>query len=152
MKKLGIIIIFLIAIAIFALVVWSKYGIKFGNVNISLNGDKQILSENVINFLEDIQFKDFKKAATYHTEEDQKNVDIPKLIEEKFFVKPEFLDITKYEVKTIDIDRSGNRARVKTRTIFKILNTGEIKDLEMIFYFKKAQDGKWYMELQSSLK
>ncbi|HPZ09904.1 MAG TPA: hypothetical protein PL110_17565 [Candidatus Eremiobacteraeota bacterium] len=151
MKKLIIIIVLLIIITILVFGVASRYSLKLGNLNIVLNKDKDILAEKIIDFLEDIEFKDFKKAATYHTPEDQKHVNIPKLIEEKFFVKPEFLDITKYEVKEIEIDRSGKRAKVKTRTIFKVLNTGKIKDLEIIFYFQKNDDGKWYMQLKSSL-
>jgi hypothetical protein len=152
MKKLGILIFLLIIIAAVVLVAGSRYSIKLGNINLAINQDKDILSGKVTSFLEDIEFKDFKKAATYHNAEDQKTVDIPKLIEEKFFVKPEFLDIMKYEVKEIEIDSSGKRSKVKTRTIFKVLNTGEVKDLEMIFYFQKADDGNWYMQLKSSLQ
>ncbi|MEQ8191110.1 MAG: hypothetical protein ABRQ39_24310 [Candidatus Eremiobacterota bacterium] len=151
MKKLGILIVLLIIIAAVVLVAGSRYSIKLGNINLAINQDKDILSSKIMSFLEDIEYKDFKKAATYHNTEDQKNVDISKLIEEKFFVKPEFLDIMKYEVKEIEIDSSGKRSKVKTRTIFKVLNTGEVKDMDMIFYFQKADDGNWYMQLKSSL-
>ncbi len=151
MKKLGILIFLLIIIAAVVLVAGSRYSIKLGNINLALNQDKDILSGKITSFLEDVEYKDFKKAATYHNAEDQKNANIPKLIEEKFFVKPEFLDIMKYEVKDIEIDSSGKRSKVKTRTIFKVLNTGEVKDMEMIFYFQKADDGQWYMQLKSSL-
>ncbi|MEQ8171323.1 MAG: hypothetical protein ABRQ38_20700 [Candidatus Eremiobacterota bacterium] len=151
MKKLGILIFLLIIIAAVVFVAGSRYSIKLGNINLAINQDKDILAGKITSFLEDVEFKDFKKAATYHNEEDQKNANIPRLIEEKFLVKPEFLDIIKYEVKEIEIDSSGKRSKVKTRTIFKVLNTGEVKDMEMIFYFQKADDGKWYMQLKSSL-
>ena len=56
-----------------------------------------------------MQFKDFGKAATYHSEEDQESVDIPKLLERLFKIKPEFLDIMKYEITDVDIDKNGIR-------------------------------------------
>ena len=142
MKKLGFIILILIIIAVLFLVFTSKYSFKLGNVNISINEDKQVLEEKVTNFLEDVEFKDFEKAATYHNKADQEKVNISKLIEDKFMVKPELLDITKYEVTDINIDRSGERAKVKTRTIFKILNTGKVEEMELIFYFHRKT--VWY--------
>jgi len=152
MSRVIIIISILFILAILTLVVGSKFGMKIGELNMTANKDKQILAELAINFLEDIKFKDFKKAASYHYKTDRDKVNIPQLIEEKFMIKPEFLDITKYEVKEVDLDRSGNRARVKTRTIFKVLNTSEIKEMDMIFYFHKKEDGIWYMMLESSLR
>ena len=104
-----------------------------------------------INVFLDTQFKDFVKAATYHTPEDQEQVDIPHLIERLFKIKPEFLDIMKYEITDVDIDKSGTRARVKTHSIVKVLNTDKIEEPDIIFYWHK-QDGQWYMQLESSLQ
>jgi len=150
MKKLIFIIVVLIVLAVVFLVLGSRYGIKFGNINISIDKDKQILSEKITDFLEDIQFKDFKKAAIYHNKADQEKVNISQLIESKFALKPELLDITKYEVLDIEIDRSGERAKVKTRTIFKVLNTSEVREMELIFYFHRKT--VWYVITDETIK
>lgn len=114
------------------------------------NSEKSKLQDLMISFLEDIQFKDFQKAASYHSSEDQKNANIPKLIEEKFKIKPELMDIREYQIEDVDIDRSGNRARIRTMTHVKILNSDELRDIESIFYWHKT-DGVWNMQLKSSL-
>ena len=113
--------------------------------------DKGIMSDIVLSFMEDIKFKDFEKAATYHTPEDQKNVDIPRLLERLFRVKPEFLDIMEYNILDTSIDSTRKRGRVKLKAKVKLLNSDEIRNPEVIFYFHKKA-GKWYMELESSLK
>ena len=51
----------------------------------------------------------------------------------------------------VNIDRSGNRARVKTHSTVKVLNTEELKEPDIIFYWHKI-DGHWYMKLESSLQ
>lgn len=121
-------------------------------INLALNEDKQKLTGLVKLFIEDIRFKDFEKAASYHSPEDQKKVDIPKLIERMFKVKPEFLDIMEYEVTDVELDRTGTRARVKVLTKVRVLNTDEIREPEAIFYWQKDDQGVWRMKLESSLR
>lgn len=151
MKKVVLIFAALVLVAL-ALLYFSKEG---NTISSSFN---QVASEDVrelrsrsIDFLEDLQFKDFDKAATYHSDEDRKTVDIPAYIERLFAVKPEFMDIMRYEIKNVDIDRSGDRARVKTETVIKILNSGEIKEPEVILYWHKDPKEGWVMKLESSL-
>jgi len=115
-----------------------------------MSEDLAILKKQSLSFMEDIQFKDFKKAASYHSPEDQEKVDIPRLIEKMFKVKPEQLDIMEYEILEKSLDSSGNRGRVKIMTKVNILNTGKIKNPEIILYYHKKGD-KWFMELESSL-
>ncbi len=152
MRKSLFLLILILSVGVFFYLFSSKYGLVVGGVKLAFDDDKLALQEMAINFLEDIQFKDFDKAASYHSEGDRKKVDIPKLIERIFQVKPEFLDIMKYEIMDISIDRSGDRAKIKTHTTIKMLNTKKIKEPEIIFYWHKSNDGKWYMELESSLK
>lgn len=114
--------------------------------------DRRFLEQQTLHFLEDLQFKDFKKAASYHSAEDRKKVNIPALIERVFQVKPETLDIMRFEVERVDIDSSGMRARVKTHTVIKILNANEIKEPEIMFYWYKDPTEGWVMELESSLQ
>ena len=112
--------------------------------------DRDTVNQMALAFMEDIRFKDFDKAATYHSPEDQTKVDIPKLIERLFQIKPETLDIMEYEILDTTLDSSGQRARVKLKTKVHILNKDEIRNPELILYFHN-KDGNWYMELESSL-
>ena len=111
MKKVNLIIILIIAAAIGITVTGSRFGLEIGNLSYFFNSDKGQVYKLTEDFLEDIQFKDFEKAAKYHTPEDQKEANIPKLIEEKFKIKPEMMDIREIEVQKVEIDRSGDRAR-----------------------------------------
>ena len=113
--------------------------------------DLALVQKDTFSFMEDNRFKDLERAASYHSPEDKERVEIPKSIEKMFKVKPEQLDIMEYEVLDKSLDSSGKRARVKVKAKVNILNTNTIKDPEIIFYFHK-KDGKWYMELESSLK
>jgi len=113
--------------------------------------DRAKLEEMSLKFLEDLRFKDFQHAASYHSTEDRKKVNIPQKIEQWFMVKPEQLDIMRYEVMRTDVDSTGLRGRVKVKTVIKILNTSEIKEPEMMLYWFKDPTEGWIMELESSL-
>jgi len=115
-----------------------------------LSKDVSIIQKFALSFFEDLKFKDFDSAAKYHSLKDQKKVNIPKLIEKLFQVKPEFLDIMEYKILETSLDSSKKRARVKMKTKVNILNSGKIKNPEVILYFHKKGE-KWYMELESSL-
>lgn len=151
MRKSAIAFLILVLIGLGVYFFATKYGIRFGTFQFVFDKDKDILRNLTIDFLEDIKFKDFDKAASYHTKEDQETVDIPHLIERIFQIKPELLDIMKYEITGVDIDRRATRARVKTHTTVKVLNTEELKEPDIIFYWQKI-DGHWYMKLESSLQ
>lgn len=151
MKKVIIIFVVLIGLAM-GLLFLSHPGTKLNSTLTQVaSSDARHLRERSIDFLEDLQYKDFDKAAAYHSTEDRKRVDIPKLIERMFAVKPEFMDIMRYEIKKIEIDRSGDRAKVKTFTVIKILNADQIKEPEVILYWRKDPKEGWVMKLESSL-
>ena len=151
MRKSAIVFAILLLLGVGTYFFVTKYDIKIGLLQFAFSKEKAMLQELTTAFLEDIQFKDFDKASTYHTEEDQQEVNIAELIEQLFQIKPEFLDIMKYEITDIDIDKSGNRARVETHTTIKLLNTEEMKEPDVIFYWHKIDD-RWYMKLESSLQ
>lgn len=151
MRKSGIVFGILIIGTILAYLFGSKYGLKFGNIIIAPSKDKRVLEELTRSFIEDIQFKDFKTAARYHTPEDVDKVDIPFLLERIFQIKPETLDIQSYEIMKVEIDSSGDRGRVLTKTTVKILNKDEIRKPEVVYYWFR-RDGQWYMRLESSLR
>ena len=102
-------------------------------------------------FMEDIEFKDFNKAASYHSPEDQEKVDIPRLMERLFKIKPEFLDVMEYTILDSTLDSTGTRGRVKMKAKVNVLNSGKIKNPEFILYYKKEGEA-WFMELESSLR
>ena len=82
------------------------YDAQIGPSNIKqyFGEDKKTVNQMSLAFLEDLKFKDFDKAATYHHPEDQEKVNIPRLIERLFHIKPEQLDIMEYEVLDTDLD------------------------------------------------
>ena len=151
MRKSGIIFLILLLIGGGIYLFVSKYEINIGSFRWMFSKEHAILRELTTSFLEDIQFKDFDTAASYHNEEEQREVDIPTLIERLFKIKPELLDIMKFEITDVHIDSSGNRARVKTHTTVKILNTDELKEPDLVFYWQK-ENGQWRMKLESSLQ
>ena len=114
-------------------------------------GDKAIIIEKSKRFFECIQFKEFGEAAQFHSEEDQKDADIPDMIERLFFVKPENLDIQNVDILFGEIDSSDVLGRVKTKCLAHVLNTQEEKQIDVMLYWKK-ENGNWYLKLKSSLQ
>ena len=64
------------------------------------------------------------------------------------FVRP---GAVRYEITSVELDRSGLRGRVKTHTVAKCLNTDEIKNVDIIYYWMKDPQEGWCMKLESSL-
>lgn len=128
-------------------------GGQLPTLGLPLGGEAGWLRRQTLAFWEDIQFKDFTRAATYHSPDKQGSVDIPYLLERMFLVKPEALDIMEYEIVLADIDSTGLRARVKTRLKVKELLKGEIEEREVMLYWHRASvNDPWYMELETSLR
>jgi hypothetical protein len=144
----------LLALVIIALLGYAgmgPYGWRLGPVGFSWDPTRERLSRLTNRFLDDIRFKDFAQAATYHTASDQVAVNIPQLIESKFAIKPEQLDIQETRIDRIDVDPDGRRAKSVTTWHTKLLNTSEVRDVEAVIFWHKAADGHWYMQLRSSL-
>lgn len=147
MKKILVAFVILVAVALGAFVFTSR-NTPLGAIS---NSDTSQLERLALKFFEDLRFKDFQHAASYHSSEERKKVNIPKLIEDWFAIKPEQLDIMRYDVQKVDIDSTGNRGKVKVKAVIKILNTDEIRQPEvMLYWFKDPTEG-WVMELESSL-
>ena len=128
-------------------------GGAFWTLGLALGGDRGALRRIALSFLEDIQFKDFVNAASYHAPDIRDGVDIPFLIQRLFTVRPEALDIMDYDVVFAEIDSGGLRARVKLRVKVKILLKALIKEQEVILYFQRdSVDDPWYMKLEDSLR
>ena len=150
MKKILLVFGILLALAVFLLAFTSRSSVRYAGG--SLTGDSRQIETYAKKFLEDIQFKDFQTAASYHSKEDRKTVDIPNLIERLFGIKPEFLNIMRFDIVKVQIDSTGKRARVLCHSVVKILNSNEIKEPEIMLYFRKDPAEGWVMELQSSLR
>ncbi|MBX3171300.1 MAG: hypothetical protein KF760_28080 [Candidatus Eremiobacteraeota bacterium] len=151
MKKVLILFAVLLVFAFAALVI-SNRASGGQSIGTGSAADRSQLEQMSLKFMEDLRFKDFQHAASYHSVEDRKKVNIPQLIEQWFAVKPETLDIMRYEIQKVDIDSTGKRGRVKIKTVLKILNANQIKEPEMMLYFFKDPAEGWIMELESSLR
>ena len=152
MKKILIPLALLIAIAGGYIGLSHFSGGAFPTLGLPIGGDEGHLRTVTTQFWEDIQFKDFDKAASYHPPDKQDDVDIPYLIERMFILKPEGLDIISYEIVFAEVDSSGLRARVKSRVKVKNLVNNDINDREiMLYYFRDSTDSPWFMKLESSL-
>jgi hypothetical protein len=113
--------------------------------------DLQLIEAISMSFMEDVQFKDFDKAVSYHSPEDREKIDIPRLMRKLFMIKPELIDVMDYSVLESSLDSTGTRGRVKVKAKVNVLNSDKIKHPEVILYFHKKGD-QWYMELESSLR
>lgn len=103
-----------------------------------LSSERGLLEGMTRSFVEDLQFKDFRSASLYSHLLDRSRLDIGKTIESLFRVKPEFLDIKDFKLVDLDIDSSGERAKAKVRTRYKILNqSDELKENALILYWIK---------------
>ncbi len=128
-------------------------GAAFWTMGLPLGGDRGILRRISMDFMEDIQFKDFVSAASYHAPELMETVDIPFLLQRLFQVRPEALDVMDYEVVLAEIDSSGLRARIRMRVRAKLLLDERIEEREFILYFyRDSVNEPWYMRLEDSLR
>lgn len=153
MKKWLILLGVLVAGALGYLGLAHLSGGAYPTPGIPVGGDLGHLRRTSMSFWEDIQFKDFDTAASYHSPDRQDEVDIPFLIQRIFAVKPEALDIMSYEIVLADIDSTGNRGRVKTRVKVKVLIDEKIREKEVMLYFHRADaQSPWFMELEDSLR
>ena len=148
MKKYVLLGLILVLVGIYASS--DRYSVGLGPWQVVVDEDRAQVHARTSRFLDDIKFKDFAHAATFHTAEDQEKRDIPTLIERKFAVKPELLDIRTHDVLAVEIMSTGERAKVRTIVHVTLLNTGQTRDVDAVFYWQKI-DGVWYMDLQSSL-
>ena len=128
-------------------------GGAYPTLGLPIGGDRAHLRKLTLSFIEDVQFKDFKRAASYHEPSIQESVDIPYLLERMFMVKPESLDIMSYEIVFAKLDSTNLRGRVKVRIKIKDLLRSKIREQEIIyFYHRSSVSSPWYMVLESSLR
>lgn len=103
-----------------------------------LNTDLRLINQLSMDFMEDLQFKDFRRSASYHHRLEHDRVDVGNTLEKLFMVKPESLDIQSYRIIKSELDSSGDRARVHLRTRIHRLNMkNEPEDGELILYWMR---------------
>ncbi len=89
-------------------------------------------------FMEDLQFKDFKRAASYHSKLERDRIDIGRSLESLFKVKPEMLDIQRYEIVRTNVDSTGERATTVVRMVAQRLNIDkEPMEKDLKLYWSK---------------
>ena len=153
MKKVLMLVLTLVVLSGGYLTVAHVSGGAFWTLGLALGGDRGALRRLALDFLEDIQFKDFLSAASYHAPDLIDSVDIPFLLQRLFAVKPEALDIMDFDIVFADIDSSDLRARVKVRVKAKLLVNEVIEERELVLYFyRDSVDDPWYMKLEDSLR
>ena len=153
MKKVLMVVLTLVVLSGGYLTVAHVSGGAFWTLGLALGGDRGALRRLALDFLEDIQFKDFVSAASYHAPDLIDSVDIPFLLQRLFAVKPEALDIMDFDIVFADIDSSDLRARVKVRVKAKLLVNELIEERELVLYFyRDTVDDPWYMKLEDSLR
>ena len=153
MKKARTVVITLAVLAGGYLSVAHLSGGAFWTMGLPLGGDRGLLRRIALEFMEDIQFKDFEAAASYHAPELMETVDIPFLIQRLFQVRPEALDFMDYEVVLAEVDSSGLRARVRMRVTVRLLLDELVQEKEFILYFyRDSVSDPWYMRLEDSLR
>ena len=138
----------------------AEFGVSVGGVDVG-GSERRWLAERTYDFLEDIQFKDFDRASTYHLKATQTERDIPALIQRVFQIRHETLDIVKFKILEVDLDRSKSRCRVRTSIWYRVLGDSVVTDnsesrrqAELLFYWfrdSKTNPPSWTMELSSSL-
>jgi hypothetical protein len=116
--------------------------------------DKSVLTKKSARFMECLKFKEFAEAAGFHAPDEVKaHPDIPKMLENFFKIPHENLDIQSSTVDFIELDSTGKRAKVKTTSVIRILNrSNEIQRPEAMLYWRKAQDGRWFLDLRTTLE
>lgn len=123
------------------------------SLGIPVGGDRAELRDKTLSFWEDIEFKDFDQAASYHAPDTRNDVDIPFLLERVFLLKPEVLEILSYEIVFAEIDSTGLRARVKTRVKVRNLMKDDVFEREvLLFWHRDTLESPWFMVLESSLR
>jgi len=128
-------------------------GGSFPTLGLPIGGDRAYLRSTTMKFIEDIKFKDFEKAASYHHPDKQDNLDIPFYLERLFLIKPEALDVMGYEIVFVEMDSTNLRGRVKARIKCKNLVRENIHEKEVIFFYHRASiNDPWYMVLESSIR
>jgi len=146
-----VIIILLLIIAYLGAVHVS--GGAFYGFGLPLGGERAELRHTSSSFMEDVQFKDFEKAASYHQPDVVDQVDIPYLLQRLFLQKPESLDIMDYEIVFCKLDSTELRGRSKMRVKIKNLIDKKIRTQDFILFFHRSnKQSPWYMELESSLR
>ena len=150
--RIVILLVLLLGLAGGAMIWLQRSPLAQSPISALFSGDAREIVQMGQKFMESIQYKDFKSASIFSLPEQKSTLDIPVLIERLFQVKPELLDINNVKVLSHDFDSSGDRARLRMQADVKILNSQELRKPEIILYFKKQPDGKWYMDFASSIK
>lgn len=93
-------------------------------------------------FTEDLQYKDFRRSSLYHHGLERDRVDIGRAIERLFVLKPELLDIQRFDITRAEIDSTGKRGKTLVRVRFKRLNQSDKKEeKDVALYWIKRDPG-----------
>ena len=152
MKKLKILII-LLTLSIIAYLSFAYFSNGYlPTFGIPLCNEKVQMRKTVLKFWEDIKFKDLKNAAKILPPNQDDLINIKNFLQRIFNSEAKILDVVSYKIKTLELDSTTKRARVKTKIIANNLQTGKkINRTVMLFFYRININNKsWFLELANS--
>ncbi|MCA8922843.1 MAG: hypothetical protein KDD82_13600 [Planctomycetes bacterium] len=142
-KVLGILAAVLVLGAV-ALAGLQPWGFSLLGVEFAWSPEYREVQQLGRQFMEDIEFKDWDRAASYHTWAEKQEADIPEQIRRLFGIKPEQLHIENVRLMGVDISEDGLRARTRFKTHVEVLNSAQTeeednrnRDLEINLYWQR---------------
>ncbi len=112
-----------------------------------IGGDRGEVRRVALKFWEDLKFDDPKSAAKLMLPEDMTLV--RSFTSKTFHIAPELLDVTGFEIVSVEIDSTGQRARVKSRILANDLGQNKLVKTEAMLFLRKIKT-QWFLDLSSS--
>jgi len=120
------------------------WGFSLGGVEFAWSPEYQEVERLGRQFMEDIEFKDWDRAASYHTWAEKQEADIPEQIRKLFGIKPEQLHIENVRLMGVDMSEDGLRARTRFKAHVEVLNSAQgeeeenkNRDMEINLYWQR---------------
>jgi hypothetical protein len=147
MKRLFIVLVLILVAAAATYVVFAHLsGGSLPTLGLPLGGEKAVVRERVLSFLEDLRFRDEARAATYF---ETRTSDRPgdEFLSHIFNSGSERLDLESYEILDIELDRKAMRARVRVRLrVTTPLQKAPIEHDALLIVRKNLSGKKWLIE------
>lgn len=144
MKKVLAVLVAVLVVGGIALAGLQPWGFSLFGVEYAWSPEYRAVQQLGRDFMEDIQFKDWKRAASYHTWAEKQEADIPEQIRKLFGIKPEQLHIENVRLMGVDISEDGLRARTRFKAHVEVLNTtqkeeeeNKNRDMEINLYWQR---------------
>ena len=149
MKKMLAVLAIVLALGAVFLAGLRPWGFSLGGVEFAWSPEYQEVERLGRQFMEDIEFKDWDRAASYHTWAEKQEADIPEQIRKLFGIKPEQLHIENVRLMGVDMSEDGLRARTRFKAHVEVLNSAQSeeeenknRDMEINLYWQRRPVGE----------